>query len=94
LYADLARDPASVQFEHGRAEDVGAVWVAACFGECSTAVAEDLHLDSVGHVTLAHVFDPATDLLVTAQDARRARLVDAIDEGDLGVVGVQSELGG
>ena len=94
LHADLAGDLAVAELENSGAQHVGAVGVTACFGEGCAALSHDLHIDAVGHVAFADVFDPGTDFVASAEDAWRGGGVDPVDECDLGIWCVVRELAG
>src|ERR1019366_10567129 len=70
LNADLTRDQAVPECEHGRAEDVRSIRVAARLGEGDAAAVTDSVLDAVCHVASAQILDPSLDLAPAAQDAR------------------------
>src|SRR6185312_4324689 len=89
----LPDDAARVNVEDRRGEYSQAVRVFATLHEGDGAVSGHDVVYMVGDVPAEHLRQERADLIPTAQDLRMAGRVPLIDDGNLGIVGVQAQYG-
>jgi hypothetical protein len=93
LYFFLPDDAARVNVEDGRSEYPQAVRILAALHEGDSVVSGHDVVYMMGDIPAEHVRQERPDLIPAVQDLRMAGRVSLIDDGNLGIVGIQAQHG-